>query len=549
MNTNRLKSKFWKVYSDFFNGYDIVISSPITFVFVWDSSYHNNGNTSIISQKITVRNYIWYNKNIKSNKINYKCFDWTNFIDKQIENDYSINKEILKKIWLKGEVAFLSEMDWRDPPSIQSDILLLKMYTENKIDENDFELLKVWEEKWKDIIYEINELDNKLFEKYNFFWWDRNTQIFLPWTILKSNSHILTMEKEDKIVWRNMWKNNNYFSLNLTISLITPEVAFTNKYNTKTIKEKEERLLNFMDKEEFELKTNNDISIISAVEKINNFFAIKIFQNLNRLYENNQTWEHFFSELKTYRTTIKALFKNVFEWINRKKTKQQIKDELNINNFNFYMDMVWITSNAKFFIVSKKTWNIDDNLIKKINNKNWLNLKLDYSSYYDWFEINGSILEQDKQNFNISEFVSDYKIEKYNNNKTNIVYWEYEDLFIKYSDSFLLNTLDDKIYFSGEKITSKDFCSQNTLLHFLIILLNSDNYSIRSSQLPKSSYSKSKTELQNKIILPFIKFIKKHYNLHLDCELIWPNNDFNIKFSDLQKVQIVILRDAKKQNN
>ncbi|MBT3726443.1 hypothetical protein HOG21_01770 [bacterium] len=47
--------------------------------------------------------------------------------------------------------------------------------------------------------------------------------------------------------------------------------------------------MNFMDKEEFELKTNNDISIISAVEKINNFFAIKIFQNLNRLYENNQT--------------------------------------------------------------------------------------------------------------------------------------------------------------------------------------------------------------------------------------------------------------------
>lgn len=61
MNTNRLISEYEHIYKNFFNKYDIVISSPIVVTLVWDISAFSKQKSSLLTQKITLRNYIWYN--------------------------------------------------------------------------------------------------------------------------------------------------------------------------------------------------------------------------------------------------------------------------------------------------------------------------------------------------------------------------------------------------------------------------------------------------------------------------------------------------------
>lgn len=100
MNTNRLISEYENIYKHFFNKYDIVISSPIIITLVWDISAFSRWDTSVLTQKITLRNYIWYNLSTIWNDLEYIVVwkEWNHNID----NKYPITRKLLNNIWLSG---------------------------------------------------------------------------------------------------------------------------------------------------------------------------------------------------------------------------------------------------------------------------------------------------------------------------------------------------------------------------------------------------------------------------------------------------------------
>jgi len=72
-----------------------------------------------------------------------------------------------------------------------------------------------------------------------------------------------------------------------------------------------------------------------------------------------------------------------------------------------------------------------------------------------------------------------------------------------------LDTINNKIYLRGKKLTSKELHSQTTTVDILRILLNNINKDIPNKSLPQSSYSKNKNEMLGKIVLPLISLLEK----------------------------------------
>jgi len=532
MNTNRLVSEYEHIYKNFFNKYDIVISSPIVVTLVWDISSFSKGDSSLLTQKITLRNYIGYNKKSDNDDIEYIVRDWENwFVNQKIENKYPITKKLLNNIWLDWEIWFLAEYNTTNPPSVLSNILLLKLLVDKDISRSDLSKLDLDNPEYNDILNKIFKLDSELLEKYNFFGWLRNNSLYLWTSILTSDSHILSIQKNNKYIYNNIWEFSDYNQLDLTFSLITPNLITKNNYNSSFLDDKTKKVSWFMEEFWIEWKNTDDIDLFNGINTIWNFYSIKVFQDLLRLYTSNHSWNKFYRDLKIYRETLKSLFNNKKDELNDRFIKKQMLELIIDKNFNFYMDYFWVFWTIKFAIFNHKIWYIDEELINNMNKKTWLNLKLDYSSFYDWYERSGVKLEQYRSKWELSIFSSEYVLTKYNSWNITIFSWEYSEFSWKIS-WLTLDLVKRKIYLDWKKLTSKEIHSQNTTIDILEMLLDRLWEDISNKEFPKSSYSNNKNEMVGKIVLPLLKLIHKENRVEFPLVCKGSITDFYVKLSE-----------------
>lgn len=533
MNTNRLISEFEHIYKIFFNKYDIVISSPIVVTLVWDISAFSKWNASILTQKITLRNYVWYNLNISSKEIEYIFRDndkW--FVTQNIENEYPINKKLLEKIWLNWDIWFLSEYNWNDPPSVLSNILTLKLLVDKEISVDDFDKFDMDNDEHNIYLNKVIELDKILYKEYNFFWGIRNNWLYIWTSFLASDSHILALEKDNNYYYQNIWEYNDFNQLDLTFSLMSPNLVTKNNYNLSLLEDKNRWINFFINDFWIKWRSIDDVDLFQWINYVWNFYTLKVFQDLYRLYGSNYAWNNFYRDLKIYRESIKSLFDNNREELNDRFIRKQIIELLDDKNFTFYMDSLWVFWTIKFAIVSQKVWYIDEELIFKLNKKTGFRLNLDYSSFYDWYERSWVKLEQYKTKREYSIFTADYVLITYKNWGIQSVTWDYIDFLWTDIKWLTLDLIKKKIYLDWEKLTSKDLHSQNTTIDILEILLQNIWSDVSNKDFPKSSYSSNKNEMLWKIVLPILKHINdsKKQNFPLVCK--WSITDFYMKLKE-----------------
>jgi hypothetical protein len=72
-----------------------------------------------------------------------------------------------------------------------------------------------------------------------------------------------------------------------------------------------------------------------------------------------------------------------------------------------------------------------------------------------------------------------------------------------------LDTLHNKIYLDGEKLTSQDLHSQSATIEIMKYLMQHLGKDIPNKELPLSSYSKNKNEMVSKIVIPLLDLVEK----------------------------------------
>lgn len=71
------------------------------------------------------------------------------------------------------------------------------------------------------------------------------------------------------------------------------------------------------------------------------------------------------------------------------------------------------------------------------------------------------------------------------------------------------------MYIHGRKLTSEDLHSQTATVDILKILIENIGKEVSNKELPVSSYSKNKNDMQGKIIIPLLELIEKEIGKRL----------------------------------
>lgn len=158
-------------------------------------------------------------------------------------------------------------------------------------------------------------------------------------------------------------------------------------------------------------------------------------------------------------------------------------------------------------------WEKMDKIVAKLKADTNKDIYVDWASWRDGFGKAGLVLEQFMETKKFSSFIppDSARLSIYNAGKMIqrkiITYQEKEKLHGSYK--IFLDAIENKIYFCGNKINSREIPSASATIATLISCLRSESSSIKNSDLP-DSYSQSRYDLQSKIIIPFTRACEKY---------------------------------------
>lgn len=92
----------------------------------------------------------------------------------------------------------------------------------------------------------------------------------------------------------------------------------------------------------------------------------------------------------------------------------------------------------------------------------------------------------------------------------------------------IFDAISRKIYFRGERLTSKEVPSQNAASDLFERLIESMGEEISNASLPASSYSKNRNEMVSKVISPLSKFVRERFRSDLPIRCVGSLTDFRI---------------------
>lgn len=539
MNSKKLKSENETIYKNFFNKYDLVVSCPIIFSLTWINTWFTTWNSFEITQKIGLRNYIWINIQEYDETIEfiYKDNFKKNFEKSSINKYYPISRQLFNEIWLKFKIGFLSEYNRVDYPSIIWDILISKLLLDKQLEPNDIIDLDIDNSKYHENMEKIIKLDNKLLNEFNFFWSLRNSNCYLWGSILKSESNILSLENNFHTAYLNIGKNKTFQDLDLSFYIINPNIFTKPIFQSDFLFEESERIQKIWKKYNIEIKKHN---LVECVDFMSRHYSLEVLENLNYLYEKNQRWNDFFKNISIFNNLSFTVYRNHYKNLLKHDEMKKILKKF-IHNKDTKIAITQSGNRIQIF------WNnplkINRKHIEEINNLLWYHLTLDYASNDDWFEINWAKIEQRKSKWIFWDFTSEYIIKTYSPKGNYSEWFDYinnMNYYSKNKNSFVLDTVSNKILFDWKKITSQDLHSQSWTIDILKILLDNHWKEITNKQLINSSYSKNKNEMIGKIIIPFIKLFEKKTWEKLQFICKWSIYNFYIKIK-LNKNPISII--------
>jgi hypothetical protein len=174
-------------------------------------------------------------------------------------------------------------------------------------------------------------------------------------------------------------------------------------------------------------------------------------------------------------------------------------------------------------------WDVVDDLTKITGEDIWI----DYLSWVDGIGEEGVLVEQDLEEEIYSDFISpsSYQVKHLTREgKIHRDLYTYEE-FEKYKGEMdiLLDTLEGDIYIRGKKLTSKDIHSASETVNILGVLINNFGKVTPNDQLPRSSYSAERGELQSKIVSPLCKTVEKMLKKKLPLHISGGVLNFTVK--------------------
>ena len=156
--------------------------------------------------------------------------------------------------------------------------------------------------------------------------------------------------------------------------------------------------------------------------------------------------------------------------------------------------------------------------------------KLLYANWIDGTQHQGLQIEQDLKYNIFSDFLKRTNcILRWTNGKVLVA--DCESSIENHKAWLLLDTLHNKIYLDGEKLTSQDLHSQSATIEIIKILIQHLGQEVSSKKFPSSTYSKNKNEMVSKIVLPLIDLIEKKTGKKLQLMCKWSLYDFYMKLS------------------
>lgn len=178
------------------------------------------------------------------------------------------------------------------------------------------------------------------------------------------------------------------------------------------------------------------------------------------------------------------------------------------------------------------------NVIDTIN-KDFSGSKLLYANWIDGLAYEWCKIEQDLTENKYSEFLDGRNcIIKRTNWK--VIVGDCDKLLYSQKKWLLLDTLNNKIYLDGKKLTSQDLHSQSATIEILKMLLENPDKDIPNKELPTSSYSKNKNDMIGKIVMPLISLVEKKTGKRLPLICKGSLYDFTIKLQD-SDIEMTIL--------
>ena len=573
MNTNSLQKKFPNIYRDFFARNDLVLSWCFNIPW-WSSSVWHRSNHIRVRSKIPLKCYVWIKKT-KNKDIKIKDVTFFNLTKKTFELfEFSkINKESLKVIdflqniisdndfnyWL--EIEILSEtsrwhslwFSWTSFSLIISWIFILLKELNTK-DLNDYEkfidsnifkkiftnslkldfISRYWNTIWENIAHTLyNKKEPALFFTQNFstdIELDKLENIYYKYSSIpeKYKETIVTSDLPIEYYMIFTWTTTD-----------TKQVEQFKKWDLKEFEKYKNFIKNDLiwdvseQKNIYVNKFTDDYPIYNNFIDILSLMSVKTVDMFKRLYEewyDDSYIKEFIDHINEYRFALSIVenqssFADDFSYFFRKNKKNP-------------WEMLWIMPAYSWktwwwYIIVTKNWISRNTIEETINELRTIypNIEIEYSSYLDWECSDWIKVEQ-----YITEWVfSDYIIKDqfiYKNNKQETFIWDYNQLLEKEKEWVLFDLINNKIYINWEKLTSKEIHSQNFTIELIVKLLDKLWEDIQNKELSSSTYSKSKSEMIWKIIVPIIKVIeeKTWEKLPLICK--WSLTDFYIKLDD-----------------
>ena len=247
-----------------------------------------------------------------------------------------------------------------------------------------------------------------------------------------------------------------------------------------------------------------DESFIHAVNWIDEYYLSQLLKHFDLYINNRKQGNDFFRYLQQYEHIHIDLLNNDDRY---KFRENNIPERL--TQWHRY----WWRFTHRICLIWEESLDITQEHIDKLNKETDYNFCIEYRSDRDGYEEKWLKVEQRKSQWIFADLP----------NKQTVSWW--------WDNAIIIDSLEQKIYINGQKLTSHDLHSQSATVELLLFLLTKDSQRINNSELPQSTYSRNKNQLVSKIISPLKKVIKTKLWIELKILCKWSLYDFALYFS------------------
>lgn len=167
---------------------------------------------------------------------------------------------------------------------------------------------------------------------------------------------------------------------------------------------------------------------------------------------------------------------------------------------------------------------------------------VEYASWLHSPLQTGIVVEQSLTESKFSNYLDEDHQYTYTDNKGNKSVGSLTELKNAHlEDGILLDTIENKIYFKGTKLNSKDITSQTTAIEILTMLLDHAGEDIKNTVFSPSTLTRQYNQMLGKIILPLRKLSKQYFGRELEIETHGTLREFTLTFHE-KNISLGIIR-------